>query len=197
MGMSITDPASFYNLINGVEDPAPNNQMGHELTYVREMMKQTNQYSQRVKDAAAKVTTQSTYPTGNSLADQLKIVARLIKGGLKTRIYMVSYGSFDTHSLQTNATDTTIGTHANLLTNVSNAVKAFVDDCAGLGIGDRVIGMTFSEFGRRIKSNSSVGTDHGAAAPMILFGNGVISGVLGNNPTIPTNVTVNDNIPFQ
>ena len=110
---------------------------------------------------------------------------------------MVSYGGFDNHSLQVNANDTTIGTHANLLANVSNAVKAFVDDCNFLGIQDRVVGLTFSEFGRRIKSNSSVGTDHGAAAPMILFGDNVIPGVLGNNPTIPANVSVNDNIPFQ
>ena len=71
------------------------------------------------------VTTQSTYPTANSLADQLKIVARLVKGGLKTRIYMVSYGGFDTHSLQVNAADTSTGTHANLLKNVSDAIKAF------------------------------------------------------------------------
>jgi Secretion system C-terminal sorting domain/Protein of unknown function (DUF1501) len=66
-----------------------------------------------------------------------------------------------------------------------------------LSIDDRVIGMTFSEFGRRIKSNSSVGTDHGAAAPLFMFGKNVAGGVVGSNPTIPANVTVNDNIPFQ
>jgi hypothetical protein len=57
--------------------------------------------------------------------------------------------------------------------------------------------MTYSEFGRRIKSNSSSGTDHGAAAPMFLFGSKIEQGVLGNNPTIPTNATVNDNVPMQ
>jgi uncharacterized protein (DUF1501 family) len=197
MGISITDPTSFYNLINNVTDPAPNTPAGYELTYIRTVASQTNAYTQRVRDAANAVTQQGNYPTNNSLADQLKIVARLIKGGLKTRIYMVSYGGFDNHSLQVNASDTTTGTHANLLTNVSNAIKAFTDDCTFLGVQNRVIGMTFSEFGRRIKSNSSIGTDHGAAAPMFLFGNGVVSGVLGNNPTIPSNVSVNDNIPFQ
>jgi hypothetical protein len=65
------------------------------------------------------------------------------------------------------------------------------------GHADRVIGMTFSEFGRRIKSNASVGTDHGAAAPMFLFGNKVQSGILGTNPTISSTVSVNDNIPMQ
>ena len=197
MGMSITDPTSFYNLINGVQDPAPNNYMGHELSYIRDVATQTNQYAIRIRDAANSVTQQSTYPAPNPLADQLKIVARLIKGGLKTRVYMVNYGSFDTHSLQANTTDTTTGTHNNLLTNISNAIKAFMDDCKFLGVDERVIGMTFSEFGRRIKSNSSSGTDHGAAAPMFLFGKNVVPGIVGANPTIPSSVSVNDNIPFQ
>jgi uncharacterized protein (DUF1501 family) len=197
MGMSITDPTSFYNFINGVQEPAPNNPMGYELSYIREVANQTSQYAQRVKTAATAVTQQVTYPANNSLADQLKIVARLIKGGLKTRIYMVSYGSFDTHSLQAVASDTTTGTHATLLGNVSNAIKAFMDDLKFLNVDDRVMGMTFSEFGRRIKSNSSGGTDHGAAAPMFLFGKHVNAGVYGSNPTIPATATVNDNIPFQ
>ena len=107
MGMSITDPTSFYNFVNGVQDPAPNTPMGYELSYVREVANQTNQYAQRVKAAAAAVTQQSPYPANNSLADQLKIVARLIKGGLQTRIYMVRYGGFDSHSLQAVATNTT------------------------------------------------------------------------------------------
>jgi uncharacterized protein (DUF1501 family) len=197
MGMSITDPTSFYNFVNGVPDPVPNSPMGYELSYIRDVAIQTSQYAQRVKAAATAVTQQAVYPTGNSLADQLKIVARLIKGGLKTRIYMVSYGGFDTHASQVVAADTTTGTHANLLTNVSNAIKAFTDDLYFLGVQDRVIGMTYSEFGRRIKSNASVGTDHGAAAPLFLFGKNVVRGVYGNNPTIPANLTVNDNIPFQ
>src|SRR5204863_881480 len=125
-----------------------NTPAGNELTYIRTVASQTNLYTQRIRDAANTVTQQGTYPGNNSLADQLKIVARLIKGGLKTRVYMVSYGGFDNHSLQVNSTDTTIGTHANLLTNISNAVKAFVDDCEFLGVGERVVGMTFSEFGR-------------------------------------------------
>jgi uncharacterized protein (DUF1501 family) len=197
MGMSITDPTSFYNLINGVEDPAPNNYMGYELSYVRQVVQQTNKYAVRIKEAAAAVTQQSAYPTANPLAEQLKIVARLVKGGLKTRIYMVSYGGFDTHASQVSTTDTTTGTHANLLRNISSAIKAFMDDVQFLGIEKRVMGMTYSEFGRRIKSNASVGTDHGAAAPLFLFGNKVTNVVLGENPLIPAGVTVNDNIPFQ
>jgi uncharacterized protein (DUF1501 family) len=197
MGMSISNPTSFYNLLNGVEDPAPNTPAGKELKYVRLVSKQTQKYATVIKSAADRVPVQGTYPVNNSLADQLKIVARLIKGGLKTRMYMVSYGGFDNHSLQVNPADTTTGTHANLLRNVSDAIKAFQDDIKTLGVDDRVVGMTFSEFGRRIKSNSSGGTDHGAAAPMILFGKNVVPAVWGNSPALPANASVNDNIPMQ
>ena len=196
MGMSITNPTSFYNLIAGTNDYAPNTRAGKELTYVRNINRQTQGYANVIKNAANAVTVQATYPTGNTLADQLKIVARLIKGGLKTRVYMVSFGGFDTHSIQVNA-DKVTGTHATLLGRVSGAIKAFQDDLKFLGVEDRVLGMTFSEFGRRIKSNSSVGTDHGAAAPLFLFGNQVEAGMLGVNPTIPTVATVNDNVPMQ
>jgi hypothetical protein len=64
-------------------------------------------------------------------------------------------------------------------------------------VADRVIGMTFSEFGRRIKSNGSMGTDHGSAAPVIVFGKNVRPGIVGNNPFIPTSASVSDNIPYQ
>lgn len=197
MGMSITNPSSFYNLVNGVQDTAPNTPAGKELTYIRTVARQTQQYADTIKTAAAKVVQQSTYPTGNSLADQLKIVARLVKGGLKTRVYMVSMGGFDNHANQVNNTDKTTGTHANLLKTLSDAVKAFQDDLKFLGVEDRVLGMTFSEFGRRIKSNGSVGTDHGAAAPVFLFGKNVQPGVVGTNPIIPANPTVQDNVAFQ
>jgi uncharacterized protein (DUF1501 family) len=197
MGMSISDPVNFYNLIDGVIDPAPDTPWGKELKYIRLIAQQTQQYATAIKNAAAAVPTQGAYPSNNSLADQLKIVARLVKGGLKTRIYMVSIGGFDTHSAQVNTGDTTTGNHATLMLRVSDAIKAFMDDLKGLGVDDRVVGMTFSEFGRRIKSNASMGTDHGAAAPVFVFGKNVKSGVVGTNPAIPTNASVNDNIPFQ
>jgi uncharacterized protein (DUF1501 family) len=197
MGMSISNTSNFYNLINGTQDPVPNTAAGKELAYVRSISQQTQQYATVVKNAAAKVTQQVTYPSSNALADQLKIVARLIKGGLKTRIYMVSFGSFDTHANQVNSNDTSTGTHTVLLKTVSDAIKAFQDDLKFLSVDDRVIGMTFSEFGRRIKSNASGGTDHGAAAPMFVFGKNVLGGVLGDTPLIPANVTVADNLPMQ
>ena len=200
MGMTITDPTNFYNLINGIQDPAPTNLYGRELTYIRTIAQQSMAYASVITDAADNITQQSpAYPPDgtNSLADQLKIVARLIAGGLKTKIYLVSMGGFDTHSLQVDAADPTTGTHATLLGRVSEAISAFCADLDFLNIGDRVLGFTFSEFGRRIKSNGSTGTDHGAAAPMFFFGPNVQPGMLGSNPIIPATVTSNDNVAMQ
>jgi len=197
MAMSITNPTNFYNLVNGTTDPTPNTPAGKELKFIRTVNQQTQRYASVIRTAANSVTTQVTYPSNNSLADQLKIVARLIAGGLKTRVYMVSFGGFDTHSLQVNTTDTTTGAHATLLQRVSDAIKAFQDDLKFLNVENRVMGMTYSEFGRRIKSNSSGGTDHGSAAPLFVFGSQVDPGMLGVNPTIPGAVTVNDNVPMQ
>ena len=196
MALSVSDPSSFYNLIDGTNATVSNTNSGYELSFLRGVAKQTNLYTARIKAASDSVTKQVTYPN-NSLASQLKIVARLIKGGLQTKVYMVNYGGFDTHAGQVVASDTTTGTHANLLKVLSDAVAAFQSDMSGLEIEDRVIGMTFSEFGRRIQSNASGGTDHGSAAPLFLFGKNVRGGVFGNNPSIPASVTVNDNIPYQ
>lgn len=197
MGISISDPANFYHMLDGVEDPVPDTPWGKELKYIRLIAEQTQKYSTVIKAAAAQVGSQGTYPENNDLAQQLKIVARLVKGGLKTRVYMVSTGGFDTHSSQVNTLDSSTGLHANLMARVSDAIKCFMDDLKSLGVDDRVIGMTFSEFGRRIKSNSSMGTDHGAAAPVFVFGKNVRPGIIGSNPEIPSNTAANDNVPFQ
>ena len=196
MGLSISDPNAFYNLLDTTEETVPNTNAGYELSFIRRIAKQTNKYAARIKAASDAVTQQVTYPN-TSLANQLKIVSRLIKGGLKTKIYLVNYGGFDTHAGQAVATDTSTGTHANLLGAISEAIGAFQKDIKNQEIEDRVIGMTYSEFGRRIKSNASGGTDHGAAAPLFLFGKNVRGGVFGENPTIPNAATVSDNIPYQ
>jgi uncharacterized protein (DUF1501 family) len=200
MGMAISNPNNFYDLLNDRSAPAPPTRAGDQLAYIREMAVKTDQYAGVIRKAAQKITRQSDcYPAAgkNPLADQLKIVARLIAGGLKTRFYLVGMGGFDTHAKQADATDTTTGSHAKLLARLSEAIYAFQDDLGGLQIEDRVIGMTFSEFGRRIQSNASGGTDHGAAAPVFIFGGNVQGGIIGHNPTWPDKLTVNDNLAMQ
>ena len=200
MGMAISNPNSFYDLINERSASAPPTRAGDQLAYIREMAVKTDQYAGVIRKAAQKVIRQSDcYPAAgkNPLADQLKIVARLVAGGLKTKFYLVSMGGFDTHARQTDTTDTTTGAHAKLLGRLSEAINAFQDDLTGLGVDQRVIGMTFSEFGRRIQSNASGGTDHGAAAPVFIFGGKIQPGIIGQNPTWAGNLTVNDNLAMQ
>jgi len=197
MGMSVVDPSEFYELINGVQAPAPPTPAGDLLTHVRTVKRQSNAYGQVIVDAFGKSSNMATYPEDNELAEQLKIVSRLIAGGLKTRIYLVSIGGFDTHDSQVVVNNTLEGEHAVLLKKVSEAITAFQKDKDEIGIADRVTGMTYSEFGRSVNSNLSNGTDHGAAAPLFLFGNAIDGGVLGDNPIISASANEDSNLPMQ
>lgn len=200
MGMAFTDPTTYFNISNQNTPVGVGRRAGAELSYIRSVGQQIEKFATPVKNAAAKAKNKSSlYPAAktNLLADQLKIVAQLIAGGLKTKIYIVTQTGYDTHSYQTTGGAGSPVPHGTLLEQLSQAINAFQDDIKLLGVQDRVLGMTFSEFGRRIKSNSSGGTDHGAAAPVFMFGTSVKSGVLGNNPTIPLSPTSEDNVPMQ
>lgn len=203
MGASIYSTQDSLDLTGNLfNDPVTADCKGSKLDVVRTVQRQTDLYGDVIQAAALPGCNLSTmYPAegepGARLARALKIVAQLICGGLKTRIYWVSMSGFDTHSDQAVAGDTSNGYHADLLKGLSDSIRAFQDDLHLLGIEDRVLGMTFSEFGRRIKSNSSHGTDHGSAAPMFLFGSKVIPGMLGANPDIPANTNSGTNLAMQ
>lgn len=196
MSMVISSPDNFYQLLNNEEEPAPDTPAGEKLRYVRLIAKQSQEYGQVVKSAADKVKGQADYPQTN-LAQQLKIVSRLIAGGLKTPLYLVRLGGFDTHDAQVEDDDHTTGEHAELLTTLNDAIMAFMKDLEMQGTDDRVVGMTFSEFGRRIVSNASLGTDHGAAAPLFFFGNAVKGGVVGQNAQISPTAGYGDNLEWK
>ena len=196
MGLTLTDPNNPYNFLDDNGNTLTG-KMGKELTYLRTIAKQADKYGEIIKTAYNKASTMVTYPAvSNSLANQLKIVARLIKGGLKTRVYMVQIGGFDTHSAQVAANDHKLGTHANLMAQLSEAITAFQRDIEAMQLPNRVLGMTFSEFGRRINSNASSGTDHGAAYPAFVFGTRLFGGVLGTSPSVAAS-TANANMPMQ
>jgi len=177
----------------------PDTPYGNELKYITGIMGQTEVYLDAVSEAAGKATNLSVkYPSsGNSLSDQLKMVARLMAGGLKTQVYVVSLGGWDTHADQAEEGATETGKHASLLKQLSDAIYAFQDDIHLLGIEDDVIGFVFSEFGRRIRSNASFGTDHGTAWPAMLFGKKINPTVLGSNPVIPANPGKDENLSMQ
>ncbi|MBV5312701.1 MAG: DUF1501 domain-containing protein [Prolixibacteraceae bacterium] len=177
----------------------PETPFGNELKFITNVMEQTEGYLAVIKAAVAKAKNLSTmYPaSGNSLSDQLKLVANLIAGGLQTQIYVVSLGGWDTHSGQVGETDKLTGTQPALLSKLSKAIAAFQDDLRLLNKADEVLGFVFTEFGRRIKSNDSFGTDHGTTWPAIIFGSKVNPGLIGSNPVIPVAATKSDYLAMQ
>jgi uncharacterized protein (DUF1501 family) len=191
VGITIDSPENFYNLI-GVGDTTPAQNLpphtiGQHIQYVRLQQALAVEYAAEIKTAAEKGVNLASYPAAtekNELANQLKIVARLINGGLKTKVFFVTQYGYDTHSTQVDSTDTKVGVHAKLLKQLSDAISVFHQDMQLMGNADKVLGMTFSEFGRRAKSNSSRGTDHGIAAPMFMFGAGLKKQQIGTNPDL-------------
>lgn len=147
--------------------------------------------SDKILEITRKYKSTVAYPDGQ-LAASLNLIARMIAGGLKTRVYYASHGGFDTHAGQMNA-------HHRLLGELNDAIAAFVSDLKQQGNFDRVLLLTFSEFGRRVQENANAGTDHGAAAPMFLLGGKVKAGLYGKHPSL-TNLERGDlkfNIDFR
>lgn len=187
MAIVLQNPDTFARLVGDKpNDPTStvSGYAGQQIDYIRQQQASSVSYAGQIKTAAGKAKNLVTYPANNPLGDQLKIIARLISGGLQTKVYYVTLGGFDTHASQVDATDSTLGTHANLLKTLSDAVLAFQNDLNKLKIEDRVVGMTFSEFGRRAISNGSRGTDHGTSAPMFVFGTAIKSSMVGKNPNL-------------
>ncbi|HSR50062.1 MAG TPA: DUF1501 domain-containing protein [Acidobacteriota bacterium] len=123
------------------------------------------------------------YPD-TTFAERLQTVAKLISADLGVRVFYVTLHGFDTHANQVIASDNLVGVHPRLLSTFSDGVKAFQDDLRQLGVSDRVLTMTVSEFGRRLAENDSFGTDHGTANPLFLIGEGVEPGFFGEHPSL-------------
>lgn len=132
--------------------------------------------SDKILAIARKYKSTIPYPQGQ-LAASLNIIARMIAGGLTTRVYYASQGGFDTHAGQFN-------THERLITELNDTIAAFVADLKQQGNFERVLLITFSEFGRRVAENANGGTDHGTAAPMFVLGGRVKPGLFGKHPSL-------------
>jgi uncharacterized protein (DUF1501 family) len=132
--------------------------------------------SEQILAISNKGRNQVTYPN-SSLSNDLSLVSKLIAGGMATRVYYLSQGGYDTHRGQD-------GPHRRLLGDFSAAIKAFLDDLRKQGNLERVLILTFSEFGRRVGENGSGGTDHGTAAPVFLAGARLNPGLIGTHPSL-------------
>ena len=155
----------------------PNCTKGSQLKFVRGVMNTTLKYSKVIKEAAATQTNTVQFPDTN-LGSSLSIISKTIKAGMKTRVYMVNLNGFDTHANQPEK-------HQELLTNITESITALYKDLEPSGRHQDVLTMTISEFGRRVHQNGSNGTDHGTAAPMLLFGPALNGNALvGEHPSL-------------
>tara|TARA_B110000003_G_scaffold102395_1_gene104624 strand:- start:1078 stop:2715 length:1638 start_codon:yes stop_codon:yes gene_type:complete len=197
LNLSGQDSENFYSILSGLAGEPPNNipssDYGTELQYIIDTDILSNQYSQVISTAFNNGANSNTanYPDTN-LADQLKTVARLIRGGIETKVFMVKLGGFDTHNNQNQSSGDIQGTHSELLNTLSGAIESFMTDLNSDNLADDVLGITFSEFGRKAKENGSLGTDHGEVAPMFAFGKPVKSGISGINVDLTEAVQTNN-----
>lgn len=208
--ISLSDPERFKELVDELDgfideqvDPRgipPKYLEGSpyfkELNWILSLEDKSKDYAARMyqvwKDGGESSTTYpEIYPFNapkgslkNGLTPQLKLVARMLAGGCKTKVFLVKIGGFDSHADQVEKDSPSMGGHAALMYHLSSAMKAFQDDLRARGLEDKVLTVTTSEFGRRIESNGSYGTDHGKGGPLFVFGKGVQPGVLGTVPNL-------------
>ncbi len=190
---SVADPEQLYALAqNGWlhnMNNLPECLYGEQLGFLRAVANNTFNYAGVINDAYTATTNSVSYDN-SYLSNQLALVARLIKGGLGTKIYLVTLDGFDTHAEQPDA-------HQALLTDLANGISSFYADLAVSGRENDVLSMTISEFGRRVEQNASDGTDHGAAAPAMFFGPALAgNGFLGQHPSL-TNLDNAGNLEFD
>lgn len=147
------------------------------VRFARESARKAHFTANLVSQSALESKSDSAKYPQTALSGRLKAIAQLIKFGFSTPIYYAIQAGYDTHSAQ-------LPVHARLLNELTRALKAFHDDLQASGLGDRVLTMCFSEFGRRVEENASLGTDHGSASPVLIAGGNVRAGMLGRAPDL-------------
>ncbi len=189
---SVRDVRSFH--LNGkadqirkvIQDKRQN--ATQDLLFVQRAAVESCNNAKRIESAqASQRVVRGKYPAFG-LANKLSQISDLIAAGFGTRVYYTSLGGFDTHARQ-------VLRHGSLLRELSESVNAFYADLAQQGLAKRVLVLTFSEFGRRVKENGSRGTDHGAAAPMFVIGPASQAGIIGKSPDLGN--LVEGDVPFQ
>jgi uncharacterized protein (DUF1501 family) len=132
----------------------------------------------RLGELARAPDTAAAYPD-TGLSGALRLVARLLKAGFGTRVYYTKHtnNGYDTHYAQ-------LVPHAHLLAELAGALRAFLDDLKAARLDERVAVLVFSEFGRPVQENASLGTDHGTAAPVFVAGGRVRGGLVGAAPSL-------------
>jgi uncharacterized protein (DUF1501 family) len=194
IGVSLRDPEQFFRMTQvysksaaSTEEKKMSAQVGSELDYLRRTAMNAELSADKIRKSVRSVQSQTDYPK-EPFAQGLKLISSMIAGGMDTRVYYISLTGFDTHANQP-------GTHERLLKTLSDGIASFQKDIEALGQAERVVGFTFSEFGRRVAENGSRGTDHGQAAPMFAFGKKIKPGIIGSHPSLEK--LSNGDVSFQ
>lgn len=183
VGVALRDPEQFYrmtqvyaNAETAAETATKNTSADNPLDFLRRTAMNAEVSADRIRRSIRNVQRQTEYPA-DPFAQGLKLIAAMIAGKMDTRVYYISLTGFDTHAGQ-------LGVHERLLKILADGLAAFQKDIEALGQAERVLGFTFSEFGRRVAENASRGTDHGQAAPLIVFGQRIAPGLIGAHPSL-------------
>ena len=193
-GLYIYDPEIMEAIITGnfignTNQNIPDTYGGEELAFIKELDFMAFNYCQILSDSAQNApNTIFSYPT-TSIGNQFKITSKLITGGLSTPFYRLYQNGYDTHGDQTSR-------HEILLSELATALNVFINEMETLGLLDRILIVTTSEFGRRVYENGSGGTDHGTSAPLFIFGSNINSGIFGSDPDF-NHLDENDNLQVQ
>jgi len=183
VGVALRDPEQFYRMTQVyansevvADAPTANVKTVSPLDFLRRTAMNAELSADRIRRSIRNVQSRADYPV-DEFAQGLKLIAAMIAGNMDTRVYYISLTGFDTHAGQA-------GVHERLLKILGDGLAAFQKDLEALGQAERVLGLTFSEFGRRVAENGSRGTDHGQAAPMFVFGKTVKPGIVGAHPSL-------------
>ena len=146
------------------------------LARIRSIVRNAETSSNDIRRACARYTPRVEYPS-DDLGQDLKTAAALLQSDIGCRVLSVTHHGYDTHTDQKRR-------HDQLMTELDGGLGAFLADVRGTPAGDQVLVLVFSEFGRRVEDNASIGTDHGTAGPMFLAGTPVKGGLYGKHPSL-------------
>lgn len=185
--LTLKNPDNFENLVKSISEMENDKDENPNITFVNKLILNAMDGHEEIKQALEKSKGSEAYPN-SELSKNLKYISRLIKGGLKSRVYYTGRSGFDTHSNQLNV-------QSKNLKDVGESIASFYKDLKASNLHKDVTIMVFSEFGRRVKENGG-GTDHGAAAPLFIIGGSNKNQIIGKNPNL-SDLDNNGDIKFE
>jgi uncharacterized protein (DUF1501 family) len=146
------------------------------LSQIRSVVRNAQQSSLEVRRSVATYKPRAEY-CADTFSQDLKVAAALLQNQIGCRVMSVAHQGYDTHEDQKRRHDALMG-------ELDRGLTSFIEDTRGTPAGDNVVVLVFSEFGRRVEDNASIGTDHGTAGPMFMLGTPVKGGLYGKHPSL-------------